>query len=185
MPPCFTCSPWYVAATVAGRERQLASAFARLSIPTFLPTFQASRQRTLLVYDGAVNDYVEREQRYYQESVLFQGYLFVGMNEAEWARMKTRLGVAHSPRWVDFGDGPVTMAAGDLQGLAEAVESHNEQIERRKTMKAGDEVRLVTGPFANHVGLFSRDTNERVFVLLRFLGADRLIECREIDVEAV
>jgi len=180
---CISCTPWYVVSTPAGREKSLSAAFTRLSIPTFLPTFQAQKARNLLVYDNSANDYVERRQNYYSETVMFAGYLFVGLDDFGWARVKTRLGVGYRHKFLDFGAGPVVVERELLEDISQRVVAHNEIIMAKKKFKQGDAVSFLSGPFAGQAGLFSHDANERVFVLLRILGGERLVECTSAQIE--
>jgi hypothetical protein len=57
---------------------------------------------------------------------------------------------------------------------------------RFSELKPGDQVRILQGPFAGHLGLYAgMRAHERVLVLLALLGGQQRVELPKADVEAV
>ena len=56
----------------------------------------------------------------------------------------------------------------------------------REEFKAGERVRVLTGPFAGHLGLYAdMRPHERVLVLLALLGGEQRVELSKDAIEAV
>ena len=60
------------------------------------------------------------------------------------------------------------------------------ELPRREGFKAGEQVRILAGPFEGHLGLYAgMRAHERVLVLLALLGGQQRVELPKADIEAV
>src|SRR6516162_5522143 len=60
------------------------------------------------------------------------------------------------------------------------------QLPKREMFHVGDQVRILQGPFAGHLGLYAgMRAHERVLVLLALLGGRQRVQLPKADVEAV
>ena len=60
------------------------------------------------------------------------------------------------------------------------------ELPRRDGLKAGDQVRILAGPFEGHFGLYAgMRPHERVLVLLALLGGQQRVELPKDSIEAV
>jgi transcriptional antiterminator RfaH len=101
----------------------------------------------------------------------FPRYLFVNLNLAinGWRAIRSTLGVCDI---VCFGEQPAPLPGGVIDTLR-AQESLDGLIElaNKNSLKPGDSVVVLSGPFAHQLGLCSSvSDNERVSILLELLG---------------
>ena len=100
---------------------------------------------------------------------LFPGYLFVGFDQqaTRWRPIQSTIGVRQLIR---AGDRPVLAPGWIVDGLR-AREDADGLVEVRSSLAKGEQVRIVSGPLYDHVGVFDcADDNDRVMVLLDLLG---------------
>jgi transcriptional antiterminator RfaH len=99
--------------------------------------------------------------------LLFPGYLFVFI-ELQWHTARWAPGVV---RLVMNGVGPATVPDGVIADLKARETGGLIELPRPPKFRAGDRVRVTSGPFAGHVGLYAgMKPRERVEVLLAILG---------------
>jgi transcription antitermination factor NusG len=106
---------------------------------------------------------------YSRATPLFPRYLFVELviGRDRWTSIRGTVGVAHL---MMDGDLPRAVPEGVVETFLKAVDPDG-FITFEPTLQAGEQVRLVSGPFAGLVGkLVSLDPNGRVRVLLDVLG---------------
>jgi transcriptional antiterminator RfaH len=113
--------------------------------------------------------------------VLFPGYLFVeivaGWWNARWCPATLGLVMNAGVPCRVPDDVLAAIRKREVRGLVELP---------RQRLKLGDRLRVVHGPFANHVGLYAgMKPRERVEVLLRILGGQSRVTLPQGDVEAV
>ena len=101
----------------------------------------------------------------------FPRYLFVNLNLAinEWRPIRSTIGVSNI---VCFGEQPAPLPQG-VVGTLQRQENADGFIElaNRNSLKPGDSVVVLSGPFADQLGLCaSVSDNERVAILLELLG---------------
>jgi transcription antitermination factor NusG len=59
------------------------------------------------------------------------------------------------------------------------------ELSQRSEVKPGDQVRILQGPFAGHLGLYAgMRAHERVLVLLALLGGQQRVELAKDAIEA-
>ena len=101
---------------------------------------------------------------------LFPGYIFVGCGEdsAPWQSINSTYGVS---RMITFGDAPPQpMPSNIVEGLMLRCDSSG-QLLPPESLKSGDKVRLVSGPFADFVTNVEKiSKDQRVWVLLDIMG---------------
>lgn len=148
---------WYVVHCQSNGERKALFHLRRQGYEAYLPVYRKTRRHARQVQE------VSRP--------LFPRYLFVGLDieKERWLAIKSTVGVSHI---VCHGASPAPVP----QGLVEAVKSQEDEhghvaLADFEKFKSGDAVRLMDGPFADQVGLFSRIADDhRVIVLLELLG---------------
>lgn len=102
---------------------------------------------------------------------LFPRYLFVGidLSAQRWRSILSTIGVS---RLVCFGDAPAKVPGHVVEGLISLHDPRGYvQLPARPQLRPGDEVCIVGGPFASHLGLVEgMSDQQRVAVLLDLLG---------------
>lgn len=116
-----------------------------------------------------------------QTSLLFPGYFFVAIDEAnpQWRAVSNTVGVS---RIVMQNQGvPARMPVQLLDGLVQRCDGDGFLLPPSE-LQAGDNVRLSSGPFAQFIATVERvEPERRVWVLLDLLGAERSVEVRLED----
>jgi len=99
---------------------------------------------------------------------VFPRYMFVRFDRftTQWRSINGTIGVA---RLVMFGEQPQAVQPGVVESLIASVDEEDRLL-FHQPLKPGDPVRLLSGPFADQLGVLDRlDPNQRVHVLLSFL----------------
>lgn len=115
---------------------------------------------------------------------LFPGYMFTRAtnNPADWTKMGNTLGVLRLI--TGPGHTPATMPAGFVEQLVSSCDSGG-RFSPKKNINVGDQVALVSGPFAGLVGEISDLSEEgRLGLLLDLMGRSARVnvDCWHIDV---
>jgi transcriptional antiterminator RfaH len=101
----------------------------------------------------------------------FPRYLFVNLNLAinSWRAIRSTMGVSDI---VCFGERPTPLPTGVVDALRSKEDAEGLiALANRNSLKAGDSVVVLSGPFARQLGLCSSiSDNERVAILLDLLG---------------
>jgi transcriptional antiterminator RfaH len=147
---------WYVVMTQPNKEHFAAENLAAQGFRCFVPrqsvTYKhARRLSTRLV-------------------PVFPQYLFVILDPdaQRWRAVNGTFGVR---RLINDGDRPVPVRAGVVETIADSCDAGGTLIFRTATLKAGDRIRLVSGPFAGALGsLQSLDASGRVRLLLEIMS---------------
>jgi transcriptional antiterminator RfaH len=113
---------------------------------------------------------------------LFPGYAFFVV-ELQW----------HSARWtagvlglIMDGVRPAKVADSIIQDIRARERGGLVELPQRETFCLGDQVRILQGPFAGHLGLYAgMRPHERVLVLLALLGGQQRVELPKDSIEAV
>jgi transcriptional antiterminator RfaH len=151
---------WYAAHTLPHRE---ASAEAQLSFQSF-ETFLPAHMKT-----------VRHARRFTtKRAPFFPRYLFVRLNLARerWRAVNGTAGVASL---IMEGDLPKPVPAGVVESLL-AIADASGLLSFAPLIRPGQNVRILTGPFAERVGrLIEADDQDRVQVLLDAMGASVVV----------
>ena len=105
---------------------------------------------------------------------LFPRYIFVSLDleRDRWRSVRCTFGVSSL---VMEGERPLPVPAGVVEQLIEHSDPAG-ALDFRPELKAGQAVRVLHGPFADHIGrLVSMDPAGRVSVLLDMLGSERVV----------
>ena len=154
-------SAWYLA-QVRPNSFQIAERnLVRQGFPLFCPTQEETRRRA--------GRFVRVTQP------LFPGYLFVAFNpvSSAWRAINSTYGVS---RLVNFGDHVPARVPQDLVTRLMARCDETGRLLPPEVLKAGDNVHLLSGPFAQFVATVeSLAPQQRVWVLLDFLGGQKRV----------
>ncbi len=147
---------WYAVQTQVRAEEKAVFNLRRQSFDVFLPQYKKTRRH------ARKTDVVLRP--------LFPGYVFVHMDTAkdQWHAIKGTFGVV---RLISSGDTPSPIPFGIVEAIMERGDDGGVIQLQHKTLRRGDTVRIVDGPFAEYEGLFEEMIDEhRVILLLDLLG---------------
>ena len=151
---------WYVVQSRPHKELYAAANLQNQAFRTFIPQISKTvrhsrRTKTVLV-------------------PLFPRYLFVALDFARdrWRSVRGTFGVSCL---VMDGDRPRPVPQGLVEQLI-ATTNETDGVDFRERLTLGQNVRFLTGPFAEKIGrLVNLDDADRVAVLLEILGAERQI----------
>ena len=159
---------WYVVLALPRQEDRALLNLERQGFYAFVPKREETRRI---------------RQRFVTRTVpVFPRYLFVSLNLAadSWYSINSTFGVS---RIVRFGLHPAPLPAGVAETLSDSLDQNN-VLQFEKPLKQGDQVRLIRGPFAKHLGVLqSLDDKGRVRLLLEMLGGKIVINSQLSDVE--
>ena len=100
---------------------------------------------------------------------LFPGYMFVAFDiqDAPWRKINNTMGVS---KLVSFNDYPKPVPIDLVSGLILRCNASGKLLPPKQLNK-GDEVQLLTGPFANFITTVEEiDAQQRVWVLMQLMG---------------
>jgi len=148
---------WYVAETHPQSESRALDHLRRQGYAAYLPRYLKRRRHARRV------DTVR--------APLFPGYLFVCMDVArtQWRAIRSTLGIRHL---ICVGDKPMPVP----QGVVEEIRANEDAtglvpVTPPPPFRAGEEVRVTSGPMRDQVGWFQRVADrERVVILMSLLG---------------
>ena len=146
---------WYLAQIKPQAYRIAERNLHRQKIQTFLPVHSVTRK--------------ERGRFVTRDVPLFPGYMFVAFDITSGAlrRVNATLGVN---RIVTVGDTPADIPRHVVEGLRQRCDDSG-RLEVPETPSIGEEVTLVTGPFADFVATVEKlDPDQRIWVLIDLLG---------------
>ena len=147
---------WYVARTLAQRERQAVQQLANQDYRSFLPLFLKNRRHARKVETIS--------------TPLFSRYLFVVFDRTRdrWRSINGTLGVE---RLLMCGGEPQPVPPGLVENLILTADDEN-IIHFDYALRPGQKVKVTAGPFADLIGRLERlDEKGRVAVLLELMGA--------------
>ncbi|MEK9643916.1 MAG: transcriptional activator RfaH [Alphaproteobacteria bacterium] len=148
---------WYVAKTQPNAEAKA--------------LFHLERQG----FDGYLPRYLRRvchaRKVSWRPRPLFPTYLFVSLSAEQhrWRTINSTIGIA---RLISDGRGPLPVPKGVVEEIRAGEDDRGLVLTGRKIdLKNGAEVQVMSGAFADHIGLFDSVTDdERVVILLDLLG---------------
>lgn len=154
---------WYVVAAQPGRESLAQTHLARQEFITFVPRRTRTVRHARRVRDIA--------------APLFPGYLFVMLDPAavRWRSINGTIGVRYL---IAAGDNPLPLPHGFVEEL-QRLSDEKGVVSFAPSLKIGERVAVMAGPFAGHVGRLARlDDKGRVRVLLDLLSTTVPVETR-------
>jgi transcriptional antiterminator RfaH len=115
---------------------------------------------------------------------LFPGYLFCLIAERGWWTARGTIGV-RSIVGSHIGE-PARVPDSVIAGLRAREKNGVIQLPKVRGLERGDRVKILSGPFQNHLALFDgMKGSERVMVLLALLGSVQRVELRRRDITLV
>jgi transcriptional antiterminator RfaH len=115
---------------------------------------------------------------------LFPGYCFVLIAERGWWTARGTIGV-RSIVGAHIGE-PARVPDSVISGLRAREKNGLIQLPQKPGLRRGDQVRIVHGPFADHLAIYSgMKSRERVEVLLALLGSVQRVELDRRDIVRV
>jgi transcriptional antiterminator RfaH len=161
-------SYWAVAQLMPQRERFALSMLARADFEVYAPRLREWRS-------------VRGKGQQQREIPLFPGYTFLRVR-LQWHAARWCPGVI---RLVMDGLHPAKVPDAVIEEIR--IREHDGAIEiPRRQLKAGDRVKILSGPFCGHFAIYSGMSGlERVAVLLQILGGPQRVTLAQRDVEAV
>jgi len=148
-------SRWYVVNTLPHQESRAEANLSRQGYRAWLPAIRRARRHARRI------DTVH--------APLFPGYLFVELDIAReaWSSINGTFGVRHL---LSHGERPLPVPEGFVETLRGTVDVSGE-VDLAGTMRPGERVRLLAGPFADCVGTLGHlGSGGRVAILLDLLG---------------
>lgn len=146
---------WFLVQTKPNGHRLAERNLKRQGFETFLPLQEVTKRRS----SRFVNDF----------RPLFPGYMFVAFDPdtAPWRQINGTFGVS---RLVNFEHAPRALPQCLITDLMLRCDAEGKLLPPR-TMAVGDEVELLTGPFAKFIGTIEAfDAEQRIWVLLELMG---------------
>ena len=119
------------------------------------------------------------------KAALFPGYLFTAFDpgEVRWRSIDGTIGVL---RLVKAGDRPQAAPSGLVEGLITATDGDGVYQAPSDALEPGQAVRIISGPFADHLAEVDRLSGEgRVRLLLRLMDGSIPIDAPESSVRIV
>ena len=146
---------WYLIQFKPNSHRLAERNLSRQGFETFLPMQAVTRRKA----SRFVSDL----------KPLFPGYMFINVNAklAPWRQINSTIGVS---RLVSFGNKPKPLPLQLVSGLMARCDTSGKLLPP-KSLKEGDSIELLSGPFANFVATVDTiDPEERIWVLIDYMG---------------
>jgi transcription elongation factor/antiterminator RfaH len=151
---------WYAVSALPKREDIAITNLHKQGYRSFMPrirkTIRHARQRRTVL------------------APFFPGYLFVPLDleRDRWRSINGTYGVASM---IMAGERPRPVPRGVVEGLQAIVDDRG-LVDTHQGLEIGEKVRILTGAFAEHVGVLATlPENNRVRVLLEFMGGERAV----------
>lgn len=161
-------SAWYVIHTRSKFENVVYQSLVKKKKDAFLPTIKKRSRR--------------QDRRVFLQQPLFPGYVFVktAVTPVERLEVLKTVGVV---KLIGNRDVPIPVRTEVIESLKIIVEA-NQQVEAVNSLKQGDAVRVMAGPFAGVIGIFIQYQGmERVVVNIEAMGRAASINVAADDVE--
>jgi transcriptional antiterminator RfaH len=141
----------------------------RQNFETFLPM-----QRTTQRKSNGFKDIVRP---------LFPGYMFVALQpkKGSWSKVNSTKGVS---KLVSFGERPAPIPNGLVEKIKLRCDERG-QLMPPNQLKTGDNVTLISGPFANFVATIENiGAEKRIWVLIEFMGQQTRVVVKPEQIRA-
>ena len=114
---------------------------------------------------------------------LFPSYAFVALQNGRWWDARWCVGVAAV---IMSGDAPAQLGDDIIDGIRGRERDGLIELPKRPGFKPGDQVRILHGPFTDHLAIFAdMRPRERVEIPLHLLGGEQKVELAKNDVEVI
>ncbi len=146
---------WFLLQLKPNAHRKAISNLSRQGFECFLPMQEVTTRRA----SGFAN----------VQKPLFPGYMFVRFDPASapWRKINSTYGVA---KLISFTGTPTPLPDALITGLMARCDDAG-KLRPMSELQSGDEVELLTGPFADFIATVdSIDANRRVWVLMEMMG---------------
>lgn len=163
---------WYVVSTRPNQEARAAEHLARQGFAPWLPQIRKTRRHARRIDTVA--------------APLFPGYLLVALDTARqpWRAINGTCGVRHV---ICRGEQPAAVPEAFIAELRARREADGFFAAPEPGLRRGDQVRLLEGPFSDHVATILRlgeGERERVWLLLDLLGRQVTTQAMRRDITA-
>jgi transcriptional antiterminator RfaH len=159
---------WRAARLMTRREAFATHCLGLAGFETYLPRL---RERRII-----------RGRRVEVKPPLFPGYCFV-LIVLQWHAARWRPGVFNL---IMDGTGPAKVPDDVIAEIRARERDGLIELPKPPALQRGDRVRIIAGPFSEHLALYAGQTaHERVAVLLRVLGGQQRVELPAGAIEAV
>src|SRR6516225_5802020 len=159
-------SYWCVARLEANRERLAVHCLGLAGYEVYLPRLRGHR--------------ISQGRKIEVRPPLFPGYAFLTV-EAQWHAARWSIGILGL---IMDGIRPAKVADSVIEEIRSRERGGLVELPRRDGLKAGDQVRILTGAFEGHLGLYA-GMRPHVLVLLALLGGQQRVELPKDSIEAV
>lgn len=171
---------WYVVATAPGRERGACQALESAGFGTFLPMVEETRPKRRVRWG---REFIENRKAIV---CAFPGYLFVSFDVAGMAwrsihRMDDvgRIISSAAERPIPVGQAAMAVLMAHAYDRTMVTDPTADLIE------AGAQVRVLDGPFVDHLGVCQVSRRDRIAIMVSLFGRETLVEMAVHEVEKV
>src|SRR6516225_10062298 len=160
---------YWVCAQVAPQQERAAQHFLGLAgYQTYAPRLRLDRR--------------SHGRRIVTKPPLFPSYVFVAIVSGWWSARWC----PHVVRLILNGATPAVVSDQIIDDLRRRECNGLIELPKRPPLKAGDQVRILQGPFAGHLAIFAgMKPRERVEILLQLLGGEQKVTLAKKDIEVV
>jgi transcriptional antiterminator RfaH len=152
---------WFVLQFKSNSHNQAAKNLNRQGFETFLPLSDITSRRSSRFISTT--------------KPLFPGYMFITFDsaETEWYKINNTFGVL---RLVTFNSNPKSIPTTFIDHLMKRCDSSSKLIPVKK-LKKGDQVKVLTGPFADFIATVEKyETDHRILILMDLMGRKTKIQ---------
>lgn len=163
--------PWYLAQLKPGGFERAVTNLARQGYESFMPLREETRRRS--------------DRWDTKLTPLFPGYLFVKVprDRQQWRSINSTFGIL---RLVAFEAGRPTQVAPDLVASLQSRSAKNGKLSPSAEFEIGDQVRVISGPFADALAeIEAVPEQNRIYVLFELMGRYTKAMLATVDVERV
>jgi len=153
--PAANYSPWYLAASKPRQESRAVENLLNQGINAYSPKINIEKIRA--------------GKKVVVSEAMFTGYVFINISPEDglWHKVKSTRGIRD---WVRFAAKPAKLPENLVEELIYQEKKESKSI-IKKCFKAGDTIRILSGPFQGLTGIFQATSGvERSMILIEFLG---------------
>ena len=154
---------WFILQFKSNSHHLAAKNLNRQGFETFLPLHETTSRR--------LSRFINTSKP------LFPGYMFIKFDklESEWHKINSTYGVS---RLITFNSILKSMPIGFVDSLMKRYDLSGKLLPIQK-LKKGDQVTVLTGPFANFIATVEKyEDNQRIWVLMDLMGRKSKIQAR-------